>query len=164
MSAEYVEQRRKNREPLEILPILTKEIQESIEITIKHANEMLRELIKNGYYNRVSITFRCQVYETLLFFEATKEDLSLLSVIGSQTYFYYLEEFNRISRTANNLNTTLRFTWKTDSYPDDYTTDYFLVLSDLYQELAAMFEILEKLDDVNAVLKSYGMDPDTLDM
>ncbi|MGP6140628.1 MULTISPECIES: hypothetical protein [unclassified Jeotgalibaca] len=156
MSAEYLEDKEfaSDQDPVELLPTLTKEIQDSLESTIKNTNSKLRELIKNGYYNRVSITFRCQVYEAILFFEATMEDLSVLSAVGRRTLFCYMEEFNQIARTATSLNTSLRFSWKTDSYPDDYSSECFLVLSKVYRELANMFESLEKLEDISGLLEN----------
>lgn len=153
MSAEYIEDKQVLKESAELLPMLTKEIQERLENTIATTNNKLRTLIKTGYYNRVSITFRCQIYEAILFFEATYEELSILSAVGSRTILYYIEEFDQISRTANSLNTSLRFSWKTDSYPDDYSSECFIVLSEVYSGVADMFQILEKLDNISELLE-----------
>ena len=44
-------------------------IEQDLKTTIDDINTKLRELIKCGYYNRVSITFRTRVYETILFYQ-----------------------------------------------------------------------------------------------
>lgn len=153
MSAEFIEDKQVLKESAELLPMLTMEIQEHLKNTITATNDKLRELIKSGYYNRVSITFRCQIYEAILFFEATHEELSILSAVGRRTIFCYIEAFNQIARTANSLNTSLRFSWKTDSYPDDYSSESFLVLSEVYSGVANMFQSLEKLDNISEILE-----------
>ena len=153
MSAEYIEDKQVLKESAELLPVLTKEIQERLENTVMTTNDKLRDLIKTGYYNRVSITFRCLIYEAILFFEATHEELDILSAVGSRTIFCYIEAFDQIARTANSLNTSLRFSWKTDSYPDDYSSESILVLSEVYSGIADMFQSLERLDNLSEVLE-----------
>lgn len=113
--------------------------------TIEEVNAHLRELIKCGYYNRVSITFRCRIYEAILFFQATIKDLE---GFDNQEYIKedQVELLRNMAKTASNLNTSLRFTWKTDSYPEDYSQERFLVLAQVYRECARMFVALENID------------------
>ncbi len=87
MRAENIEDKQVLKESAELLPVLTKEIQERLENTVMTTNDKLRDLIKTGYYNRVSITFRCLIYEAILFFEATHEELDILSAVGSRNDF-----------------------------------------------------------------------------
>lgn len=152
MCAEYMEIEKAQAEEIALLPELIDEIQSQLTFTLKTTHEMTRELIKSGYYSRLSLIFRCQVYEAILFFEATSEELQLFSTAGSRMVLCQLEMLDQLTRTATSLYTSLRFAWKTNSYPDDYSSECFLVLSDVYQGLADMFVALEKLETFSDLL------------
>lgn len=122
-------------------------IEQDLKTTIDDINTKLRELIKCGYYNRVSITFRTRVYEAILFYQESICDLSVISKdMQERVTPLHFETLKRIAKTANNLNTSLRFNWKTDSYPDDFSEQRFLVLAHVYKDCATMFTSLESLE------------------
>ena len=131
-------------------------IEQDLKTTIDDINTKLRELIKCGYYNRVSITFRTRVYETILFYQESICDLSAISKdMQERVTPLHFETLKTIAKTANNLNTSLRFNWKTYSYPDDFSEQRFLVLAQVYKDCATMFTSLENLESIAEKAEDY---------
>lgn len=156
MSAEYREPSHEEVQNLYHISGELKQYEQSLEKTIDEINNMLRSLIKCGYYNRVGITFRCRVYETILFYQETRADLSTLSEeISAKITEEHIELLTNMAKTAHNLNTSLRFTWKTDSYPEDFTEQRFLTLAHVYKEAASMFSDMQNLEKITENLKGY---------
>lgn len=156
MSTEY---RKSSHEEVRNLYYISgelKQYEQSLENTMKEINNMLRSLIKSGYYNRVSITFRCRVYETILFYQATRADLSSLrEEMSEKITEEHIELLRNMAKTADNLSTSLRFTWKTDSYPEDFIEQRFLTLAHVYKEAASMLNDLQNLETIAENLKEY---------
>lgn len=156
MSAEYTEISHEEVKSLYHTIESIKSTQTDLTFTIEDINTKLRELIKCGYYNRVSITFRTRIYETILFYQETINDLlAMIDEMGQKVTPMHLETLATIAKTANNLNTSLRFTWKTDSYPDDFSEQRFLVLAHVYKNCASMFTSLENLETIAENLEEY---------
>ena len=154
MSAEYTEVSQYEVTSYDQLTDHLESVRNELVRTINDVNVHLRELIKCGYYNRVSITFRCRIYETILFYQATINELSnLLEETEDECVLGKIERLEELVGTAGNLNTTLRFAWKTDSYPDDYSEERFLELAHVYKECATMFETLTDLESYVDYLK-----------
>ena len=146
MSAEYTDVRL-NLSSVECVTESLLEIQNELNQTIEAVNHYLRELIKCGYYNRVSITFRCQIYESIIFYHAVIQDIEKILIELKQGCIteHEIEALESIMKTAQTLNTALRFEWKTDSYPDDFEQQRFLDLAKVYRECSEMYETLENL-------------------
>lgn len=154
MSAEYNECNLKDIQTLYHIMDDLKEYEYSLRSTTEEINNMLRTLIKCGYYNRVSITFRCRIYETILFYQATENDLNtLIEEISVEITEKHVETLKKMATTANNLNISLRFTWKTDSYPEDFTEQRFMTLAHVYKEAST---ILSDLDNMEALAKQLS--------
>lgn len=157
MSAEYIDvSRTKVTSYCQVTEHL-EHVQRELMRTISDVNIHLRELIKCGYYNRVSITFRCRIYETILFYQATINELTcLMQESKGDRIQEKIDALEEIAKTADNLNTTLRFSWKTDSYPDDYSEERFLELAQVYKECATMFDMLANVETYVDFLKEYN--------
>ena len=74
MSAEYTDVRI-NLNSIECVTESLLEVQNELNQTIEAVNHYLRELIKCGYYNSFSITFRCRIYEIITYFHAVFQDI-----------------------------------------------------------------------------------------
>lgn len=147
MSAEYREHSHEEVQTLYHMIDDLKRYEYSLQNTTEEINNMLRSLIKCGYYNRVSITFRCRVYETILFYQATLADLtSLVEEMSVKITEEQVETLQNMAKTAHNLNTSLRFTWKTDSYPEDFTEQRFMTLAHVYKEASSMLSDMQNLE------------------
>lgn len=156
MSAEYNEHNLKEVQTLYYMIDALKGYEYSLRSTTEEINNMLRTLIKCGYYNRVSITFRCRVYETILFYQAIITDLNILiEEMSVEITEKHIETLNKIATTANNLNISLRFTWKTDSYPEDFTEQRFMTLAHVYKEASTMLNDLENMEPLSERLLDY---------
>ena len=154
MSAEYTEVSQYEVTSYDQLTDHLESVRNELVRTINDVNVHLRELIKCGYYNRVSITFRCRIYETILFYQATINELTcLMEESKGDRIQEKIDALEEIAKTADNLNTTLRFSWKTDSYPDDYSEERFLALAQVYKECATMFDMLANLETYVDFLK-----------
>lgn len=158
MSAEY-----KNSSQLKVTSFNQvvnnlREICQDLNHTTETINGLLRDLIKCGYYNRVSIAFRCQVYETILFYEATGTDMEqlLLDLENGHQTPCQIEKLKNVADTAAKINTSLRFTWKTDSYPEEYFASHFLQLASVYKECATMLEGLGTVEEYADFLQESG--------
>lgn len=159
MSAEYKEPSQLQVSTLKNVGEKLAEYREHLEETVERTNEMLRGLIKDGYYNRVGITFRCRVYETLLFYQGAAEEISQLELkIEKEVQEEHVDALQQLAETAANLHTSLRFSWKTDSYPEDLAGQHFLVLAQVYKEEATMLEEMKGLEEVAIELKQYVND------
>lgn len=156
MSAEYKESSQLQISTLENIAERLTIYRENLEETIENTNDMLRKLIKSGYYNRVGITFRCRVYETLLFYEGATEELSKLEIqIPQEIAEEHVDAVMQLAETASNLYTSLRFTWKTDSYPEDLAGEHFLVLAQVYKEESSMLHEMKGLEELAGELKHF---------
>lgn len=156
MSAEYREPSQLQISTLKNITVKMAEYRGHLEETIEKTNEMLRGLIKSGFYNRVGITFRCRVYETLLFYEGAAEEISQLETqIQKEVQDEHVDALKQLAETAANLHTSLRFSWKTDSYPEDLAGQQFLVLAQVYKEEATMLEEMKGLEELAIELNQF---------
>lgn len=156
MSAEYREPSHEEVQNLYHIIGELRQYEQSLENTIQEVNNMLRSLIKCGYYNRVSITFRCRVYETILFYQATQADLTeLREEMSAKITEEHVETLQNMAKIADNLNTSLRFTWKTDSYPEDFTEQRFMTLAHVYKEASSMLIDMQNLEWMAKNLEEY---------
>lgn len=158
MSAEYTEICLENIQTNQEAGEKIREIQTVLTEAVHAVNDHLRELVKCGYYNRVSITFRCRLYETILFFQATIQDLEYTwnQIENEKMTNADFERLATLSSTATNLKRSLHFTWKTDSYPADFAQERLFVLAKVYRECTTMFLVLESMETIVEFLKEYN--------
>lgn len=156
MSAEYREYGLQEVQTLYQMVDRLREHEKGLQETVEEINTMLRNLIKCGYYNRVSITFRCRLYESILFYQASIADLAKLQEeMSIKITEEHVAALRNLADTANNLHTSLRFTWKTDSYPEDFSEHRFISLAYVYKEASSMLKEMENLESLAEQLEEY---------
>ena len=156
MSAEYGTFSQQEVQTLYHMIDSLKEYEKGLQETIDEINSLLRNLIKCGYYNRVSITFRCRLYETILFYQGSRADLAFLQTeMATKITEEQIASLHNLANTAENLHTSLRFSWKVDSYPEDFSEKRFISLAYVYKEAANMLKKMESLETLAEELEEY---------